>query len=71
MSSSRRNASPAPIDLVRNARHMLKPRNWLYHNYILNGMKTEALAEGARISDAEREIIRSARILIGLPVNIG
>jgi predicted alpha/beta-fold hydrolase len=54
----------APIDLVRNARHMLKPRNWFYHNYILNGMKTEALAEGARISEAEREIIRSARSVL-------
>src|SRR3954470_5287607 len=40
----------APIDLVRNARHMLRPRNWFYHNFILNGMKAEALGEGARVS---------------------
>ena len=33
----------SPIDLVRTARHMLRPRNWIYHNYILNGMKAEAL----------------------------
>ena len=51
----------SPIDLVCTAKHMMRPRNWLYHNYILNGMKAEALAEGARISDAERAIVRSAR----------
>jgi uncharacterized protein len=51
----------APIDLGRNARHMQKPRNWLYHNYILNGLRAEALGEGARVSDEEREIIRSTR----------
>ena len=51
----------SPIDLGRNARHMLKPRNWLYNNYILNGMRAEALGEGARVSDEERAAIRSAR----------
>ena len=51
----------APIDLLRIGRHMMRPRNWLYHSYILNGMKTEALAEGASISPEEREIVRAAR----------
>jgi len=51
----------SPIDLVRTAKHMVRPRNWLYHNYILNGMKAEALAQGARISDDERAIVRGAR----------
>jgi predicted alpha/beta-fold hydrolase len=51
----------SPIDLVRTSKHMMRPRNWFYHNYILNGMKAEALGEGARISDAERAIVRSAR----------
>jgi predicted alpha/beta-fold hydrolase len=51
----------APIDLLRNARHMEKPRNWLYHSYLLNDMKAEALGEGARLSSEEREVIRSAR----------
>src|SRR5262249_42688678 len=51
----------APIDLVRTAHHMTKPRNWLYHNYILNGMRAEALGEGARVTDGEREAIRTAR----------
>jgi predicted alpha/beta-fold hydrolase len=54
----------APVDLVRTARHMLKPRNWFYHNYILNDMKAEALGEGARVSDGEREIIRAARSVL-------
>ena len=43
----------APIDLVSTARHMTKPRNWLYHNYILNGLRAEPLGEGARASDEE------------------
>jgi len=51
----------APIDLVRTARHMNKPRNWLYHNYILNGLRAEALGDGARVCDEEREVIRTAR----------
>lgn len=51
----------SPIDLIGTARHMTRPRNWLYHNYILNGMKAEALADGARLSDEERAIVRSAR----------
>lgn len=51
----------APIDLIRNARHMEKRRNWLYHNYLLNDMKAEALGQGARVSNEERDIIRAAR----------
>src|SRR4051812_46225061 len=54
----------APVDLVRNARHMLRPRNWFYHNFILNGMKAEALGEGARVSEKEREVIRSTRSVL-------
>ena len=30
----------APIDLMRNARHMEKPRNWFYHNYLLKDRKS-------------------------------
>jgi len=51
----------APIDLAGTGQHMRKPRNWLYHNYILNGMKAEALADGARISPEERAIVQAAR----------
>jgi predicted alpha/beta-fold hydrolase len=51
----------APLDLLRTGHHMLRPRNWLYHSYILNSLKAETLAEGARLSDEERGIVRSAR----------
>jgi hypothetical protein len=51
----------APLDLMRTCRHMMRPRNWLYHTYILNDLKKEALAEGASISPEEREVVRSAR----------
>jgi predicted alpha/beta-fold hydrolase len=51
----------APIDLLRTGQQMLRPRNWVYHSYILNGLKSETLADGARLSDQEREIVRAAR----------
>jgi predicted alpha/beta-fold hydrolase len=51
----------APIDLAGTGQHMRKRRNWLYHAYILNGMKAEALAAGATISAEERAIVRAAR----------
>jgi predicted alpha/beta-fold hydrolase len=51
----------APIDLLRTGRHMMRPRNWLYHNYILNAVKAEALAEGAKVAPEEREIVRAVR----------
>jgi predicted alpha/beta-fold hydrolase len=51
----------APIDLKRTCQHMMRRRNWLYHNYILADLKKEAVAEGARISEEEREIVRGAR----------
>jgi len=51
----------APIDLLLTGQHMLRPRNWLYHSYMLNSLKAETLAEGAKLSDEEREVVRSAR----------
>jgi predicted alpha/beta-fold hydrolase len=51
----------APIDLVGTAKQMMRPRNRLYHAYILNGVKAETLGEGARLSPGEREIVRNAR----------
>ena len=42
----------------------MRPRNWLYHNYLLNDMKTEALGEGGALADEEREIVRSARSVL-------
>jgi predicted alpha/beta-fold hydrolase len=54
----------APIDLAATGQHMRKRRNWLYHAYILNGMKAEALAAGANISPEERAIVRAARTVL-------
>ena len=39
----------------------MRPRNWLYHNYILADIKKETLAEGGELSAEEREIVRSVR----------
>jgi predicted alpha/beta-fold hydrolase len=54
----------APIDLMGTCRHMMRPRNWLYHSYILNALKKEALVENARMSAEEREIVRNARSVL-------
>ncbi len=51
----------APLDLAQTCEHMLRPRNWLYHNYILTDLKKETLGEGGRLSDEERGIVRAAR----------
>jgi hypothetical protein len=51
----------APLDLMRTCQHMMRPRNWLYHSYILADLKKEALVEGASISPEEREVVRNAR----------
>lgn len=51
----------SPIDLERNCRHMMRPRNWFYHAYMLNEIKAEALGEGARTSQEERDILRRVR----------
>jgi predicted alpha/beta-fold hydrolase len=51
----------APLDLMRTCQHMMRPRNWLYHSYILAGLKKEALAPGASNSPEEREIVRGVR----------
>ncbi len=46
-----------PIDLSVTCQHMLRPRNRIYHRYILGQMKAEATAEGARLTAAERAAI--------------
>jgi len=51
----------APIDLSRTCKHMLRPRNRLYHAYILDGMKREALAEGADLTARERAAVVAAQ----------
>jgi len=47
----------APIDLSATCRHMLRPRNRLYHRHIIAGMKREATGSGARLTEAERAAI--------------
>ena len=47
----------APIDLAVTCRYMMRPRNRLYHRYILDHMKVEATSEGAVVSPAERAAI--------------
>ncbi|MEI6201022.1 MAG: alpha/beta fold hydrolase [Enhydrobacter sp.] len=51
----------APIDLLGTCQHMMKPRNWLYHRYMLRAIKAEAMGEGVRMTDEERAILRAAR----------
>lgn len=51
----------APIDLAITCRNMLRPRNRVYHHYILDTMKVEATGEGAVVSPAERSAIFGAR----------
>jgi predicted alpha/beta-fold hydrolase len=51
----------APIDLAVTCRYMMRPRNHLYHRYILDQMKVEATAEGAVVSAAERAAIMGSR----------
>ena len=50
----------APIDLAVTCRFMMRPRNRLYHRYILDHMKVEATGEGAIVSAAERAAIMGA-----------
>ncbi|CAN5891804.1 alpha/beta fold hydrolase [soil metagenome] len=51
----------APIDLDITCRSMMRPRNGLYHRYILGLMKVEATGEGAVLSAAERAAIVQSR----------
>jgi predicted alpha/beta-fold hydrolase len=53
----------APLDLMRTCKHMMKPRNALYHRYLLLHLKSEATGEGAALTDEERTNIRAARTL--------
>jgi predicted alpha/beta-fold hydrolase len=51
----------APIDLLGTCQHMMTPRNWLYHRYILRAIKAEAMGDGVRMTEEERSILRAAR----------
>lgn len=50
----------APIDLKAAQLRLMRPRNWAYHRFLLNGMRREALAVPGGLSEAEEAAIRSA-----------
>jgi len=54
-------AISAPIDLAAASRTFLRPRNALYHRWLLARMREETLAPAAELTDAQRAAIRSAR----------
>jgi hypothetical protein len=53
----------APIDLSATCRNMMRPRNRLYHRYILAEMKREATGEGAQLSRKERANVLGAETI--------
>lgn len=54
-------AVSTPIDLAATCARMMTRRNFVYHRYMLDAMKREALAPGAMVSAAERAAIAAAR----------
>jgi hypothetical protein len=54
-------AVSAPIDLAATCARMMEPRNFIYHRYMLDAMKREALAPGAALSAAEEAAVAAAR----------
>jgi predicted alpha/beta-fold hydrolase len=51
----------APIDLSVTCRNMMRPRNWLYHRYILGQMKVEATGGAAALTSEERSAVMGSR----------
>ena len=54
-------AVSAPVDFTATCARMMAPRNFVYHRYMLNAMKREALAPGAALTTAQRAAIANAR----------
>jgi predicted alpha/beta-fold hydrolase len=54
-------AVSTPIDLAATSARMMTGRNFVYHRYMLDAMKREALAPGAAVSAAERAAIAAVR----------
>lgn len=50
-----------PIEPAQAAKRLMTPRNRLYQTWLLRAMKSESLAEGARLSADERLAIAQAR----------
>lgn len=51
----------APIDLAATSRQFSRPRNWLYHRWLLRRLAAESTAPPAAISKQEQAAIESAR----------
>ncbi|MFM9154434.1 MAG: YheT family hydrolase [Methylocystis sp.] len=56
-------AISSPLLLRDACLHMMRPRNIFYHRHILKAMKSEALAPGASLSQAQMSAIKSARTI--------
>jgi uncharacterized protein len=54
-------AVSTPIDLAATCARMMTRRNFVYHYYVLDAMKREALAPGAAVSAAEEAAIAAAK----------
>lgn len=55
----------APIDLAHTSRHMLKPRNWVYHQALLRPFKREV--DGIPgLDETERAAVRRSRTFLQL-----
>jgi uncharacterized protein len=50
-----------PLDFAATCARMMERRNYVYHSYMLDAIKREALAPGAALNAAERAVIASAR----------
>jgi len=54
-------AVSTPIDLAATCARMMTRRNFVYHRYMLDAMKREALAQGAAVSATERAAIAAVK----------
>ena len=54
-------AVSTPIDLAATCARMMTRRNFVYHRYMLDAMKREALAQGAAVSATERAVIAAVK----------
>lgn len=53
----------APLDLAATLQAMLRPRNALYHRYLLRRLQDDATAPGAALTARERALIAAARTI--------
>lgn len=56
-------AVSTPLDLAAASLRIQSRRNAIYHLYLLNGLKSEALAPGAAVTSAQRAAIAAARTI--------